>query len=455
MQPGQTIAFESYRVRSAPADADSAECQVAVESSVEAGGGSPNEELIVESGFSTEGEPGSRSNSAGAVITNPSQVVAACEVQVTFSLLDAAGAPVESITETIPWIPKDGRVIVAPEYLLYDGDEDPAGLAVATVVGAFEDTDDLAVCDPSAESSGTLLDASASVHRDGSLPIARGQVTNTSPEVVQVARLSCVLRDGGSIIGGDATDIFDPIKPGQEIAFESSPIFGDVEDADSAECQVAVETSEEAGGDPAAVELLVESGFSTEDEFGFRSSSAGGVVTNPSADVAACEVEVTFSLLDASGTPLETDTAFADWIPKSGRAIVAPSFSSDFPEEPTALSVSVLVGSFVDTDGVAGCDELSQDYVSARLDVAEATVLHERTSTAVTGQLTNELTERVQTGFLNCVLRAGASIIGGNTTEILELLQPGETIDLEADEFDGAPQTADSAECQVVVVVRE
>ena len=112
-----------------------------------------------------------------------------------------------------------------------------------------------------------------------------------------------LLRAGGTIVGGASTAILDPIQPAQTIAFDSGPISAVPDTADTAECQAAA-ASDETGGGSGNVELGVESGFSTAvDSIGTRNTTAGAVITNPSPDVAACEVQVTFSLQDRVRDP--------------------------------------------------------------------------------------------------------------------------------------------------------
>lgn len=173
-------------------------------------------DLVVESGFSRNVERGVVS--AGALVTNRGGRTA-CGVEVQFSLLDSAGAPVDTDTSTIPIIAPGQTLSVAPLQIGYQV-ADPARLEV-TVVG-IEDQIDSAVL---ADCGGFYLEKGIKIevlnpvlNRDFGVSID-GQLSNPSDQPIDSTFIDCVFRLGGEIVGGETSMSLDPIVAGGTIAF--------------------------------------------------------------------------------------------------------------------------------------------------------------------------------------------------------------------------------------------
>jgi hypothetical protein len=192
--------------------------------------------LTVESGFSTAANSGTQHTSSGAVVTNGGGK-SACGVQVQFNLLDAAGTTIDTGTETIDIIPAGATAIVAPTILGFDKGV-PASLNVAVVkVDDFVGGTTLNDCDGFTILKGIPVEVvSPTIDRAQFASGIKGQLMNSSTELVETAYIDCVYRAGGVVVGGESTASLDPIPPGGSVAFSAG--LGLVPDtADAVECQ--------------------------------------------------------------------------------------------------------------------------------------------------------------------------------------------------------------------------
>jgi hypothetical protein len=192
--------------------------------------------LTVESGFSTAANSGSQQTSSGAVVTNGGGK-SACGVQVQFNLLDAAGTTIDTGTETIEIIPAGATAIVAPTILGFNKGV-PASLNVAVVkVDDFVGGTTLNDCDGFTILKGIPVEVvSPTIDRAQFASGIKGQLMNSSTDLVETAYIDCVYRAGGVVVGGESTASLDPIPPGGSVAFSAG--LGLVPDtADAVECQ--------------------------------------------------------------------------------------------------------------------------------------------------------------------------------------------------------------------------
>ena len=73
--------------------------------------------------------------------------------------------------------------------------------------------------------------------------------------------------------------------------------------------------------------------------------SAGAVVSNPGSKD-ACNVRVIFTLVDAAGVSLDTDTANLPVVPARGKALAAPLQIGFDKPAPASMKVAWVVDSF-------------------------------------------------------------------------------------------------------------
>lgn len=119
----------------------------------------------------------------------------------------------------------------------------------------------------------------------------------------------------------------------------------------------------------------------------------------------------------------------------------------DITEDPTGLDVSVVsVDTFVDSSAFADCQAITMVQGLA-LTVEEATV--DLSGSSIRGRVTNPGSDVVKTAYIDCVLRAGSQIVGGESTALLDPIAPGATIAFQISAF-YLPELVDAAECQVI-----
>lgn len=164
---------------------------------------------------------GIRYTSAGALVTNPNEGLAAYNVTVVFNLLDAAGTVVDTDSTNIDYIPAGATVPVVPLQIGFDLDTEPADVTVE-VVGEFgEDAGwdgvdflmgdgiDLEVHDPRVQ-PGEFGDTLSFT------------VTNPSSDsVAEFGTWSCVFQASGGVTGGESSGIPDPIVPGGTVRVDA------------------------------------------------------------------------------------------------------------------------------------------------------------------------------------------------------------------------------------------
>jgi hypothetical protein len=194
-------------------------------------------DLTVESGFSSKVDSiGTRYTSAGATVTNGA-TQSACSVSVQFNLKDAAGATIDTATETIDLIPAGSTAIVAPLQIGFDKGE-PSAMEVGVVkVDKFINGADFDDCEAFSMAKGVPVQVlSPAIVRDQFFAKVQGQLQNTSSELVETSFIDCIFRAGGAIVGGESTASLDPIPAGGTVAFSLSASFVP-DNADSVECQ--------------------------------------------------------------------------------------------------------------------------------------------------------------------------------------------------------------------------
>jgi hypothetical protein len=193
-------------------------------------------ELAVESGFASWLDSiGTRHSSAGAVVTNPNGGQAAYDVTAVFNLVDATGKVLDTESVRLPYIPAGGRVLAAPSLIGFNVNAEPSGVNV-TAIGDFKkDTGRSGAESFSLNKGIDLTVTGVEIQHDQYSSKVVGQAMNPSSEIVKYASVTCVYRAGGTIVGGTATTIPDPIAPGATVAFNAGS--GDLPPtAETAEC---------------------------------------------------------------------------------------------------------------------------------------------------------------------------------------------------------------------------
>ena len=147
----------------------------------------------------------------GAEVTNGGDDLSF--VEVTFNFLGADNIPVATESEFIEFFPSGATIPVA-----VTATEDMTGREpVAVEIFAFGETDSFF------EAEGQELPIENVEVADGSFGRldVRGTATNTTGQVIDFTRVSCViLRDDGAIIGGAFT-FLDRVAPDQTVAWEA------------------------------------------------------------------------------------------------------------------------------------------------------------------------------------------------------------------------------------------
>lgn len=175
-------------------------------------------DLSVQYGFTQNLEQGVVST--GALVSN-NGTLTACGVQVQFTLLDSAGTPVDTVTESIALVPAGQTVSVVPFQIGYQV-ADPASMNV-TIIDIEDTTDQVSLrdCGGFYFENGIIVNVVNPTYfrRDFDTAI-NGQLVNPSDQMVDVSFVDCVLRLGGQIVGGESSASPNPIPPGGTIAFE-------------------------------------------------------------------------------------------------------------------------------------------------------------------------------------------------------------------------------------------
>jgi hypothetical protein len=192
--------------------------------------------LVIESGWSSQVDHGTRHSWAGAAVTNPNASLAAYDVSVVFNLIDTAGTVVDTETETISYIAPGARVLVAPQQIGFDVKTEPADLKVNAIGDMKPDKGSGGASGFSTEKGVTLTVVSAGVDRGQYVSKIKGQVENPTSDVVKYPTVRCIYTHAGVIVGGEKSTISDPIAPGATVAFSAGLNFSP-EQADGAECQ--------------------------------------------------------------------------------------------------------------------------------------------------------------------------------------------------------------------------
>ncbi len=188
--------------------------------STEASGPEPTvADLTVESGFSTGlSSLGTRFTSAAAVITNAASR-AACDVQVEFTIADAAGTVIDTRTEKLPVVAAATTTVVVPNALGGGKPDEPATLDVkVTEVASFATGD---TCDTASTVAKGITLATADSALDADQKYVRGTVSNPTETDADLTVVSCVFRGADkAIVGGEKTMVRDAIAAGASVDFK-------------------------------------------------------------------------------------------------------------------------------------------------------------------------------------------------------------------------------------------
>lgn len=185
------------------------------------------DQLTVESGFASGvtgiGVP---AVSVAAIVTNTAAGTA-CDVKLTFTLLDAAGTELDSQGAKVATIAAGAAVPVVPNAL-------DAGGAQAASLTATVDT--VGECDPAAATT-SLETADSALSAD--IKYVTGTVANTGDAAVEGATVTCVLRDANkAIVGGAKSLVRDAIEPAGSADFKVRLVWAPASAA-TAECSAA------------------------------------------------------------------------------------------------------------------------------------------------------------------------------------------------------------------------
>lgn len=190
----------------------------------------------------------------------------------------------------------------------------------------------------------------------------------------------------------------------------------------------------------------VESGFSSgTDSIGTKYNSAGALITNPNADLAAYGAQVLFNLVGPGGDVLDTTTETVTYISPGETVPVAPlQIGFDLKKKTTKLEVQV-VGEFTNDEGPKDTfgDEMSV------LTVKKTEFTNSDFGRELSGQVTNQTDEVVTDASWNCVYFNGKKIVGGASSSIIDPIPPGSTVQFsETMSIEGMP--AKRATCRVL-----
>lgn len=179
-------------------------------------------DLQIEAGFTSGLDSiNTRYTSVGAIITNPNTTYAAYDVTAVFNLLAADGTILDTESAQVPYIPADSTVPVAPMLLGFDVTGEPASVDVQ-IAGSIEDDDGWDGVGFSMYNGVELVVADAAITKSQYSTDLSFTVTNPSDRVGDFASWTCVLRNGGVIVGGESSAIIDPVVPGGTVRVDSS-----------------------------------------------------------------------------------------------------------------------------------------------------------------------------------------------------------------------------------------
>jgi hypothetical protein len=195
-------------------------------------------ELQVTSGMTSGVDSiGTRYTSAGALVTNPNEGLAAYDVQVLFNLMDGAGTVLDTDSTTIPYLPPGATVPAVPLQIGFDLATEPASIEVLVNGDLREDEGWDGV--EFAIGAGIDLEVAGAAITPGSFGSElTAQVTNPSPDLAaELATWDCVFTSGGTIVGGETSGISDNIPPGATVSL-NHPLTLEVA-ADEVICRAA------------------------------------------------------------------------------------------------------------------------------------------------------------------------------------------------------------------------
>jgi hypothetical protein len=131
------------------------------------------------------------------------------------------------------------------------------------------------------------------------------------------------------------------------------------------------------------------------------------------------------------------------------QAFVVPlQVGFDIKSEPRKLQVTTLVDHYAQADDVSECGAFSfGDDVA--LKVVSAAITRDKYSSGVIGRVKNPTTSVVGWASIDCILRAGTTIVGGTSTDLEDPIPPGGTIAFEASALGWVAADANAVECRI------
>lgn len=193
-------------------------------------------DLTVDSGF-TSGVNSIETlyTTAGALVTNPNDSLAAYDVTVVFNLLDADGGVMDTDSKRVPYIPAGATVPVAPLQIGFDLAEEPADLSV-DIAGKFGSDEGWDGVDFLLGEGVDLEVEDAKLVTGDSRDRVEFIVTNPSEVVAERASWACVFQNGDNIVGGDSSSVSDPVVPNGKVKVDAGIRVEGVE-ADEVTCR--------------------------------------------------------------------------------------------------------------------------------------------------------------------------------------------------------------------------
>lgn len=171
--------------------------------------------------------------------------------------------------------------------------------------------------------------------------------------------------------------------------------------------------------------FAIDSGFTPNQERGLV--SAGALVSNNGSQT-VCGVEVQFTLLDSTGAPVDTATETLPIITAGQTLSIAPLQLGYQVAGAADLQVSIVGVS--DTTASTSLDDCSGFYLEdgIQLDVQGSNYSRDDFGTSITGQLSNPSEQKIDTSYIDCVLRLGGKVVGGTSSASLDPIPPGGTV---------------------------
>jgi hypothetical protein len=365
-------------------------------------------------------------NAAATVTNTTDQYIETLGYDVAF--LDASGTEVETTIGSVSGIPPGERAI-----LVAGSTFDPAEPAIADVVFTLDPpvlTDGPAFA--SAENGAidlrdvvlTVDPATFSISYNDEVQV-NALVHNLGDQRVTDIWFSCLMRRGGTIVGGTEGSIAE-ILPGGTGGLSAMPRF-DVPMPDSAECRADAHGLTQVTAPTERRVELVSSGFSTAPRSytdGFDVYAAA-VLRNPSSD-ALVDVRVQFDLYDAAGALVIVGGVYTEYLAPGEEAVFTPILVPG-TAAPASTSMVVGVSAFsvqpvTATVGIVGNDPFDLTPWT----VLTADGVYDGDSTPFEGTITNPTAWTILGGLtMYCSMMSGGVAVGGAAFSVLDPIPAG------------------------------